>query len=127
MRSRRAPLPRWKRATGSSGTPRELRARRKYQVAARMSGSRTVSTVCALKRHPSSSSTASAALSASVNAADFSSVRSRLSQAAKPATGDSVTKVDSFGISRLISSATCLIRKLPKETPDSPRWQLEIE
>ena len=53
--------------------------------------------------------------------------RSRASQAAKFGTGDSVTKVESFGISRQISSTTCLIRKLPNDTPASPRWQLEIE
>ena len=46
---------------------------------------------------------------------------------AKPAAGDSVTKVESFGCSRAISSTTCLIRKWPKDTPVSPRWQFEIE
>jgi hypothetical protein len=66
-------------------------------------------------------------LSASVSAADFSSVRSCLSQSAKFVTGDSVTKVCNPGISRLTSSTTCLIRKLPNETPASPRWQFEME
>ena len=32
-----------------------------------------------------------------------------------------------FGSSRLRSSATCLIRKLPNETPLSPAWRFEIE
>ena len=46
---------------------------------------------------------------------------------AKPGTGESVTNEESRGNSREISSTTCLIRKLPKLTPVSPRWQLEIE
>ena len=48
-------------------------------------------------------------------------------QGATVGAGESVTKVDSFGTSREMSSATCLIRKLPNETPASPRWQFEIE
>ena len=38
-----------------------------------------------------------------------------------------VTKVFSDGSSRFRSSTTCLIRKLPNDTPFSPRWQFEIE
>jgi hypothetical protein len=45
----------------------------------------------------------------------------------KPGAGDSVTKFESRANSRETSSTTCLIRKLPKLTPVSPRWQLEIE
>ena len=60
-------------------------------------------------------------------ATDDSVARSRLSHAAKFGAGDSVTKVESLGVSRAISSATCLIRKWPNETPVSPRWQFEIE
>ena len=60
-------------------------------------------------------------------AGELSAFSSPASQRAKPGTGDSVTKVVSFGNSRQISSTTCLIRKLPNETPASPRWQFEIE
>ena len=60
-------------------------------------------------------------------ATECSLARSRVSQAAKPGTGESVTKVESRGSSREISSTTCLIKKLPNVTPVSPRWQLEME
>ena len=53
-----------------------------------------------------------------------SASRSRSSQAAKPGTGERVTKVFRFGSSRFRSSTTCLIRKLPKETPRRPFWLL---
>ena len=79
------------------------------------------------RHQPGTSSAASAVLSASASDAELSSRRSRVSQEAKLGTGDSVTKVESCGNSRLISSTTCLIRKLPNDTPASPRWQLEIE
>ena len=39
----------------------------------------------------------------------------------------SVANVRIFRNSRLRSSTTCLIRKLPKETPRSPAWQFVIE
>ncbi len=78
--------------------------------------------------HQSSRSrTASAALSSGRNATEESANRSRRSHSAKFGTGDSVTKFESAGSSREISSTTCLIKKLPKETPANPRWQLEIE
>ena len=54
-------------------------------------------------------------------------LRSRASQRAKPGTGESVTNVFRFGSSRLRFSTTCLIRKLPKETPPSPFCVFEIE
>ena len=52
---------------------------------------------------------------------------SDFSQRVKPGTGDRVTKVSSFGRSRCSSCTTCLMRKLPKEMPRSPSWQLEME
>jgi hypothetical protein len=69
----------------------------------------------------------STARSSSLSPRGASLARSRLSQAAKFGAGDSVTKVESFGVSREIYSTTCLIRKLPNDTPERPRWQLEIE
>ena len=54
-------------------------------------------------------------------------VRASASQAAKPGAGERVTKVVSEGSSRDSSSTTCLIRKLPNETPRRPGWQLLIE
>jgi hypothetical protein len=49
------------------------------------------------------------------------------SQRQNPGSGERVTNVLREGSSRLRSSATCLIRKLPNEMPRSPRWQFEIE
>ena len=91
--SSRAPLPRWKRATGSTGRPRALRACRKYQAAARISGSSTGSRVSGTCHQPSMSRLASASRSSCVSAREELGLRSRFSQAAKPGTGDSVTKV----------------------------------
>ena len=54
-------------------------------------------------------------------------VEIKMGQGAKPGIGESVQKVFSCGSSRLSSSATRLIRKLPSETPFSPGWQLLIE
>src|SRR6516165_4468858 len=65
--------------------------------------------------------------SSALSATDPSLARSRLSHSAKFGAGDNVMKVARRGISRLTSSTTCLMRKWPKDTPASPRWQLEIE
>ena len=54
-------------------------------------------------------------------------LRSRCEPAAKPGTGESVTKVLRFGSSRLRFSTTCLIRKLPNDTPPRPFCVFEIE
>ena len=69
---------------------------------------------------------ASAERSAAVKGAS-GSASSACSQAAKPGTGESVTRVFRFGSSWQRSAATCLMRKLPKEMPRSPFWQFEIE
>ena len=127
IRSSRAPLPRWKRATESAGMPRRFLARRKYQAAARSSGSRNGSRASASCHQPCRSRPASAARSSAESAIEFSDLRSRSSQCAKSGAGDSVTKICIFGLSRQISCTTCLIRKLPNETPARPRWQFEIE
>src|SRR5664280_757585 len=88
---------------------------------ARISGSCRRAAVSSSRHQLGSSSAANSALSASLSAAEFSCARSRASQAVKFVTGDSVTNVDSFGISRQISSTTCLIKKLPNDTPARPR------
>jgi hypothetical protein len=62
-----------------------------------------------------------------VNGTGFFAMRVRPTQARKPGTGESVTKVSSDGHSRLSSSTTCLMRKLPNDTPRRPSWQLEME
>src|SRR6516165_1347526 len=54
------------------------------------------------------------------NPAAFGSAPTRLSQCAKPGAGDSVTNVFTDGTSREMSCATCLIRKLPNDTPFRP-------
>ena len=52
---------------------------------------------------------------------------SATAQARRPGTGESVTKVLRPWNSARSSSTTCLMRKLPKETPRRPFWQFEIE
>src|SRR6516164_8210445 len=46
---------------------------------------------------------------------------------ANPGAGDKVTKFLKDGTSREMSCATCLMRKLPNDTPFRPSWQLLIE
>ena len=119
-RSSRAPLPRWKRATASTGRPRRLRARRKYQAAARSSGSCIGSRASGNCHQPGRSRPASAARSSAVSAREFSVLRSRSSQRAKSGTGDSVTKVWSCGFSREISSHHLLDQEIAERHAGEP-------
>ena len=73
--------------------PRRFLARRKYQAAARSSGSRSGSRTSANCHQPCLSRPASAARSSAESAIEFSDLRSRSSQRAKSGAGDSVTKV----------------------------------
>ena len=68
----------------------------------------------------SASVPANSASSACVAAVSASHLRN-------PGMGESVANVLRRGNSRPRSSATCLIRKLPKEMPRRPSWQLVME
>ena len=73
--------------------------------------------------------TASDAGESSASEASASDIISRcdISHERKPGMGDSVANFRSLSNSPLRSSTTCLIRKLPNDTPRSPSWQLVIE
>ena len=118
-RSSRAPLPRWKRATGSTGRPvaRLGRAGNKGR-GRRHPGLRTASAVAGF-REPGLGRAAEAARSSPQQPVG-SGLSSRASQPAKPGAGESVTKLLRLGTRVHRSSTTCLIRKLPKETPCEP-------
>ncbi len=99
-------------ALSGNNTPPAARAR-----------ARNCAASSAFSNQSGSSRFSSSARSSSVTGTSFAC----FSHCTKPGTGDSVTKYSSFGNSRRNSSTTCLIRKLPKEIPPSPRWVLEIE
>src|SRR4029079_15081557 len=99
----------------------------KYQAAARISGSSSWLKISGAVHQCGRSNSSRTMRSFALIAEEFSDFNSWSSQRAKPETGDNVTNVVSFGSSRQISSTTCLIRKLPKETPDNPRRQFEME
>ena len=88
---------------------------------------RTASARPGSRCQPGSSSMASAMRRSASRSEVEGSARTRSSQAAKPGTGERVTKVRTSGSSAFSSSTTCLMRKLPKETPARPRWVFEIE
>ena len=99
MRSSRAPLPRWKRATGSTGRPRAVA--RAQEIPGRGAQQRLAAAARGLRRaatSPACRGRRARRGPPADSACEFSALRSRSSQRAKSGTGDSVTKVVSLRI-----------------------------
>ena len=116
----RAPLPRWKRATGSSGSLALLGV----QQVARAQAHQQV--LCKRLGGPRRRCQAGSSICARRQRLRILGALPRAS-ARNPGIGESVAKRRRCGNSRLSSSATCLISRLPNEMPRSPSWQLVIE